>query len=290
MALYLDDPKTPNAYALFFSPNLKSWTRLCTVDVPGASECPDFFELPIDNDPKNTKWVFWGASNDYVLGSFDGKEFKREAGPFKSHWGANRYAAQTYSDIPASDGRRIQLAWMSGGKYPGMPFNQQFTFPAALTLRTFPEGVRLCTQTIRELDSLHNSRFSWKGTLEPKANPLSAAHGELFDIRLAVEPGKASSIGLNVRGVPIKYDVREGKLTCLGKSAPVGLSEGRLTLQVLVDRSSIEIFAADGRVNMAFCFLPADDNKTLSIFAEGGAAEVRSLDVWDLKSIYYGEQ
>jgi len=286
MALYLDDAKTPNAYALFSSPNLKEWTRLCTVEVPGATECPDFFELPVDGDPKKTKWVFWGASNDYVLGSFDGKEFKREAGPFKSHWGANRYAAQTFSDIPVADGRRIQLAWMSGGKYPGMPFNQQFTFPAALTLRTFPEGVRLCTQPIRELDSLHKGRFSWKGTLEPNASPLNGARGELFEIRLVVEPSKASSIGLTIRGMPIKYDVREGTLTCLDKSAPIGLTGGRLALQVLVDRASIEIFTTDGRVNMAFCFLPADDNKTLSIFAEGGAAEVRALDVWDLKSIY----
>jgi fructan beta-fructosidase len=286
MALYLDDAKAPNAYALFSSPNLKEWNRLCIVEIPGATECPDFFELPVDGDPQNTKWVFWGASNDYVLGSFDGKLFKRESGPFKSHWGANRYAAQTYSDIPAADGRRIQLAWMSGGKYPGMPFNQQFTFPTALTLRTFPEGVRLCTQPIRELDSLHKGRFAWKGTLEPRANPLNALRGELFDIRLAIAPEKATSIGLTIRGVPIKYDVREGTLTCLGKSAAVGLAKGRLTLQVLVDRSSIEIFAADGRVTMAFCFLPADENKTLGVFAEGSAAEVRSLDVWDVKSIY----
>ena len=209
-----------------------------------------------------------------------------EPGRFKRHWGANDYAAQTYSDIPAADGRRIQIAWMAGGKYPGMPFNQQMSFPAALTLRTFPEGVRLCTQPVREIDSLHEDRFAWKGTLEPGADPLDALRGELFDIRLVVEPGKASRIGLNIRGVPIKYDVRAKTLTCLGKSAPVGLTEGRLTLQVLVDRSSIEIFAADGRVNMAFCFLPADEDKTLSIHAEGGAVEVRSLEVWDLKSIY----
>jgi fructan beta-fructosidase len=286
MALYLDDAKTPNAYALFSSPNLKEWTRLCSVEIPGATECPDFFELPVDGDPKNSKWVFWGASNDYVLGSFDGKEFKREAGPFKSHWGANRYAAQTYSDIPASDGRRIQLAWMSGGKYPGMPFNQQFTFPTTLTLRTFPEGVRLCTLPIRELDTLHKARFSWNGTLEPSANPLKAIRGELFDIRLTIEPAKASAAGFVIRGVPIKYDVREGTLTCLGKNAPVGLTKGRLELQILVDRASIEIFTADGRVNMAFCFLPADDDKTISVYAAGGAAEIRSLDVWDLKSIY----
>lgn len=286
MALYLDDAKAPNDYALLSSPNLKDWTRLCTVEVPGNTECPDFFELPVDGDPKNTKWVFWGASNDYLLGSFDGAEFKKEAGPFKSHWGENRYAAQTYSDIPASDGRRIQIAWMSGGKYPGMPFSQQMTFPTSLTLRTFPEGVRLCTLPIKEIDSLHGRHFAWNGTLGREENPLKMIRGELFDIRLSIEPAKAAAVGLVVRGVPLRYDAAERKLACLGKSAPVELSGGRLTLQVLVDRSSIEIFTADGRVNLAFCFLPRADDKTLALRAEGGAAEVRSLDVWDLKSVY----
>jgi fructan beta-fructosidase len=286
MALYLDDAKASNDYALFSSPNLKDWMRLGTVRIPGDTECPDFFELPVDGDAKNSKWVFWGAANDYRLGSFDGAEYKPEAGPFKSHWGAHRYAAQTYSGIPASDGRRIQLAWMSGGKYPGMPFNQQLTFPTELTLRTFPEGVRLCTLPIREIDRLHGRHFSWKGKLQPGSNPLQASQGELFDIRLTIEPAQAAEAGIIVRGVPIRYNATAGTLTCLEKSAPVALNGGILTLQVLVDRASIEIFAAEGRVNMAFCFLPPEENKSLAVYAAGGEANIRALDVWDLKSIY----
>ncbi len=96
MALFLDG----NSYALFGSPNLKDWTRLCDVPVPGGGECPDFFPLPVDGDRKNVKWVFWAANNSYLLGSFDGTTFKREAGPLTGHWGKNRYAAQTFSDIP----------------------------------------------------------------------------------------------------------------------------------------------------------------------------------------------
>jgi fructan beta-fructosidase len=286
MALYLDDAKVPNDYALFASPNLKEWARLCTVTLPGDTECPDFFPLAVDGNPKNIKWVFWGGANDYLVGSFDGQVFKPESGPLKSHWGANRYAAQTYSDIPASDGRRIQLAWMQGGKYPGMPFNQQMTFPAELTLRAFPEGLRLCARPVREIESLWDTRFEWSGTLEPGADPLRTVNGDLFDIRLSLEPAKAAAAGLVVRGVPIRYDVISGMLSCLDKSAPVGLSGGRLDLRILVDRSSIEIFAADGRVSMAFCFLPPDTDKSLSLFAQGGAATVRGLDVWKLKSIY----
>jgi fructan beta-fructosidase len=286
MALYLDNPDKKNDYGLFSSPNLKDWTQLCTITVPGATECPDIFELPIDDDAKNTKWVFWGASNNYLLGTFDGKTFKSESDSLQMHFGGNRYAAQTFSDIPSSDGRRIQIAWMAGGKYPGMPFNQQFAFPVSLTLRTFPEGVRLCSLPIKEIDSLHDKHFGWNGQLKPNDNPLANANGELFDIRLDIEPAAASEVGMTIRGLPIQYNVKEKTLTCDGKSAQVDLANGHLVLQILVDRSSIEIFAADGRVNMDYCFLPPADNKTLSVWAKDGEAKVHALDTWELHSIW----
>lgn len=285
MILYLDDDKAKNDYILLSSPNLKQWTKLCVVSLPGATECPDFFELPVDGDATKTKWVFWCANNSYCLGQFDGTTFTAETDMLQTHWGTNRYAAQTFSDIPASEGRRIQIAWMNGGKYPDMPFNQQMSFPATLTLRSFPDGVRLCSRPVKEIDNLHGKQCTWSNlTLKPGDNPLAAMTGELFDIRLDVAPGTASEVGLNVRGTPIRYDVKEGKLSCLGTSAPVELCDGRLQLHILIDRSSIEIFTADGRANMAYCFLPPSNNKTLTLTAQGGEAVIRSLNVWELNS------
>ena len=282
MALYLEK----NDYALFGSPNLKEWTRLGGLAFPGNAECPDFFELPVDGDAKNTQWVFWGANNTYLLGSFDGKAFRQESGPYQSHWGEHRYAAQTFNDMPAADGRRIQIAWMAVGDFTGMPFNQQMSVPVVLSLRTFPEGVRICTLPVKELDTLHGKRHAWKGLLRPGDNPLAEVGGDLFDIRLAVEPGKASEVGLKIRGVDVQYRVREKTLSCMGKSAPVELVDGRLTIQALVDRTSIELFAADGRVNMAYCFRPAEQDKGLTVYAKDGDASVQSLDVWELKSTW----
>jgi sucrose-6-phosphate hydrolase SacC (GH32 family) len=283
MALFLDG----NTYALFSSPNLKEWTRLCDVAMPGSGECPDFFELPIDGDARNTKWVFWGANNNYLLGTFDGRTFTKEAGPLQSHWGKHRYAAQTFSDVPAADGRRMQIAWMNGGQYPGMPFNQQMSLPVTLTLRTFPEGVRLCTLPVKELDKLHGNHRAWSDlALKPGEKALDGLSGDLFDIRLDIEPQNAAEVGLKVRGTPIQYNVKEKKLSCLGTSAPVELVNGRLAFRVLVDRSSIEIFAADGRINMAYCFLPPEGDKSLAVFSQSGEAKVRSLDVWELTSTW----
>ena len=283
MALFLDG----NTYALFGSPNLKDWTKLGDVPVPGGGECPDFFPLPVDGDGKNVKWVFWAANNSYLLGRFDGTTFRKEAGPLQSHWGQNRYAAQTYSDIPASDGRRIQIAWMSGGAYPGMPFNQQMSFPVTLDLRTFADGVRLCTWPVKEIENLHGQRHAWSDiALRPGDNPLAGIPGELFDIRLKMELGGATAVGLTVRDIPIRYDCKAKRLTCLGAAAPVEPAAGKIRLQVLLDRSSLEIFTGQGRVNMAYCITPLAEKRSLAVFAAGGQATVRSLEVWELRSTW----
>jgi sucrose-6-phosphate hydrolase SacC (GH32 family) len=283
MALFLDG----NRYALFGSSNLKDWTKLCEVPVPGAGECPDFFPLPVDGKPDNVKWVFWAANNSYLLGSFDGTTFRKEAGPLASHWGKNRYASQTYSGILPSDGRRIQIAWMAGGAYPGMPFNQQMSFPVTLSLRTFADGVRLCAVPVKEIETLRGRRHWLAGmTPKPGENPLAGVEGELFDLRAEIEMGGASSVGLSIRGTPIRYDCKTKQLACLGTSAPLEPAAGKIAIRVLVDRSSLEIFSGEGRINMAYCILPPAENKRLAVFAEGGRATLRSLEAWELKSIW----
>ena len=145
MALYLDGSR----YVLCGSPNLLQWNHLCDLDLPGVSECPDLFELPVDGNPDDTRWVYWGASGGYLLGHFEGAVYVPETEVLHAEQGHNGYAAQTWSDVPADDGRRLQISWMRGGKYPAMPFNQQMSFPVELTLRSTPGDSplsRACTR------------------------------------------------------------------------------------------------------------------------------------------------
>ena len=60
----------------------------------------------------------------------------------------------------------------------------------------------------------------------------------------------------------------------------------RLSLVVLVDRSSIEVFANEGEVALAVGILPQDDNRSLEIFAAGGSAKIERLLVYALRSIW----
>ncbi|NLX21232.1 MAG: glycoside hydrolase family 32 protein [Phycisphaerae bacterium] len=283
MALFMDG----NTFALFNSPDLKQWNRLHDINMPDSSECPDFFEMPVTGEPGSRKWVLTAANGRYFVGTFDGQRFTPETGPHPSDLGANFYAVQTYSDIPPTDDRRIQIAWMAGAKYPDMPFNQQMSFPCELTLHRSPEGLRLRRQPVREIERLYTPPHNLASqTLHPGQNPLADLQGDLFDIQAQWNPQEAETCGFVIRGERVTYDVKQHQLTCLGRSAELQPIEGKIELRILVDRSSIEIFANAGRVSMSSCFLPKPEDHSLAAFATGGPVQMTSLRVHRLRSAW----
>ena len=252
MALYLDKRDETHYHALFASSDLRSWAKLSEVAMSaGMGECPDFFELPLDGDQANRKWVFSQASGHYLIGSFDGATFQPKVGPLC--WQANEsvaYAAQTFSDIPAEDGRLIQIAWLRQ-ELPGMPFNQMMTFPVELTLRTTGGGPRLFVNPVKEIEVLHDRSHVWENeTLVDGGESLLAdTSGDLFRIRGEIEIGDAEEVGFVIRGLPVLYSATKREITCgkaVGALRPV---EGRVRLEVLVDRALVELFGNDGEID-----------------------------------------
>ena len=282
MALFLDG----NTYALFSSPDLKQWERLCAVEVPDTSECPEFFEIALDGNKQDTRWVFYGGNGHYLVGRFDGKTFTPESGPHPLHHGNCFYASQTFTDIPPEDGRRILIAWGTVGM-PGMPFNQMMSFPVELTLRTTPEGPRLFVVPAREVEKLHGRAHTWKdAALKEGDNLLAGVTGDLFDLRADITLGDAQQVGFVVRGTPVTYDVPHQTLSCRGSSATLKPVNGTVRLQLLVDRTSLEVFGNGGAAYLPRGVIPPEANKSLEVFTKGGSATVNSLEVYELQSAW----
>jgi fructan beta-fructosidase len=290
MALYLDE----HDYGFYASPDLKQWTHLHDMTVPGCAECPDFFEMPVEGEPGERRWVWTAANGHYLIGEFDGQRFTPEtasgvAGPHFLDHGANFYAVQTYSDAPgdAPDGRRgIQLAWMAGGQYPGMPFNQQMSFPCELRLARTAEGLRLRRYPVAEIELLWaRSEVVTAVRLADGAEQRIGA-GELLDIEAEIEVGDAAEVGLRVRGETVAYRVAEQEVVSLGHSAPLPLAAGRVTLRVLADRTSIEVFGNDGAASLTSCFLADPAQTEVGAYADGGTGQLVSLKIHELRSAW----
>jgi fructan beta-fructosidase len=283
MAMF-DEKDKSRGIAFYTSPDLKNWTFQSRID--GYFECPEIFEMPVDGDKTRTKWVVYAADGNYSIGRFDGKTFTTESGKHQGNYGNCFYASQTFNHIPPEDGRRIQIGW---GKIatPAMPFNQCMLFPCELTLRTTDEGIRMFCNPVREIENTHAKKHAWKDVvLRPDENPLAGISGDLFHIRARFKPGDAKEVGFVIRGIPVVYDVGKQELSCLKKSAPLKLADGAVRLEILVDRTSIEIFANDGRVYMPIGVIPADDDRSLRVLSTGGDARAEALEVFDLRSAW----
>ncbi|MCH9021466.1 MAG: GH32 C-terminal domain-containing protein, partial [Planctomycetes bacterium] len=276
MALYSNIDKK-RTIAFYTSPNLKDWTYQS--NVPGFYECPEIFELPVDGDEAKTQWVLYGADGNYMIGSFDGKTFIPDGDKIRFHTGNCFYASQTFNNIPAEDGRRIQIAW---GRIatPGMPFNQCMLFPVVLTLRTTEEGIRMFTEPIAEIEIIHGKQYAWNNEiLTPGKNPLSEITGELFHIRGLFDVGSAAQMGFLIRGTQVLFDAEKSQLSCNGKTATLKPKNGKITLEILVDRNSIEIFGNKGRVYMPIGQILPENNKTLALFSKGGHVKIDLLEI-----------
>ena len=280
MALYLDDREM----GFFTSKDLKSWEYQSKIKC--FHECPELFALPVDGDKDNEKWILYGGSGEYLVGHFDGKEFKSETDTIRFHYGNCFYASQTFTNIPKSDGRRVQIAWGRVAT-PGMPFNQMMLFPVTLTLHTTEEGIRMFAEPIREIENLHRHKNQWKKkTLKPEDNLLSGLSAELIHIRSDLQLAGAEEIGFIIRDIPVVYDVNKQELSCLKNKASLKPKDGRIHLELLADRTSIEIFGNDGRVYMPVGVILADNSKSLEIFTKGGNIEVESLEIYELNSAW----
>jgi len=276
-----------DAFSIFSSQNLKEWKFESEAAFPTAHECPELFELPVDNNPQDTRWILWSASGNHLIGRFDGHTFSAESEVLRSEWGRNCYAGQTWNNVP--DGRRIFIGWMNsdGSAYRDMPFNQQMTVPREFRLKTTEDGLRLFAWPVKELEQLRREKLVVHNfQLEEGQPPREFSVGELLDIEMTIKPGEAEAITLDIRGVPLVYRPKEGVLECQGARVEGMPKTDLFNVRVLVDRTSLEVFALDGRYVMSFCWPFDAGNKTLQVRAEGGKADVVSLNVHELASIW----
>jgi fructan beta-fructosidase len=281
MAVY--DEAEGRAIAFYSSADLKQW-RLES-RLPGFYECPELLELPIDGGPRK-RWVVFAADGEYVLGSFDGRAFRPDHEGKHRLWYGDFYASQVYSDAP--DGRRVQIGWARGNEYPGMPFNQGMTVPVDLSLRQTRDGPRLFAEPVPELVSLRaDHRARPAAELRSGDNALAGLEADVFEIDTLLELGEDAAVTLAFGGFKVGLDAERQVLRCGWVEAPLVLDgENRMRLRILVDRGSVEVFAAHGRVAVSEGVLLPPGDKPLTLFVARGKARLASFDLWTLESIW----
>jgi len=272
-----------DGHSIYTSKNLKEWNY--ESHTTGFWECPDLFELPIDGDKGKTKWVMYGASNTYMLGSFDGKKFTPESGKHQYTTGTI-YAAQTYSNIPEADGRRIQVGWGRVAQ-PGMPFNNMMLLPTELTLHTTKNGVRMFSNPVKETEQLFEPVKQWKDLKSDDANQKLKEFykADRLRIKTTIKLSHATEAGFNLFGQRIiGYDMNFNTINGVFYS-PENMTSMELTADIYIDRTSIEVFIDGGAYSYSMERKPFADNKE-GLHFWGNNIEIKNLEVFSARSIW----
>lgn len=297
--------------ALYRSADLIRWTYLgIAAESDGTQgfmwECPDLFCLREKHvlvlspmgvaGEHNAKAVGVVGHFDYSTGRFV-QEHTRvlDVGP-------SLYAPQTLVD---DQGRRILIGWMEkwGASMPTKQFGWAGAMSIPRVVSLLPDNT-ISLQPAPELTRLRREHRRWEEmTIEP--GPDHVVHGlkgdtleiiAVFDLSAC----SAGRFGIKVRcaedgheGTVVAYTRSGSRLEVdrdLSGSGDGGTHGGllalsgtdQLHLRLFLDRSSLEVFGNDGRVNITQRIYPSPSSLGIGLFSEGGSVRLISLDAWKL--------
>lgn len=272
-----------DGHSIYTSNNLKYWTY--SSHVTGFWECPELFELPVDGNPDNTMWVMYGASGTYMLGDFDGYTFTPRSGKHVFTAGTG-YAAQTFNNIPASDGRRIQIGWSRIG-HPGMNFNGMMLMPVELKLQTTKEGPRLVSNPVSEIEAICESKGKWSGLTQQEAEDILRGFSGFEDglrvkVTFALSHATDASLSLADQRL-VDYDMNGTRLNGYFYS-PQDPTSMELTTDIWIDRTSAEVFVDGGVFSYS---MPRDLPANPAPFSiRGNNLKIKELEIYTIPSIW----
>ncbi|MEK4517001.1 PfkB family carbohydrate kinase [Paenibacillus sp. FSL H8-0122] len=293
----------------------------------GVWECPDLFELTIDGFNQK-KWILIvsigdnpdcpeGSKTQYFIGSFDGREFVNENTPDTVLWldeGRDNYAAVSWSDIPDEDGRRIIIGWMNNWRYanqtPTASWRGAMTLPRVLSLARTNGTVILTQMPVREIEELRKESLSWSDVTVTRETPfIHMTNDDLLEIEVNIDIRSAEEVHIQLDSsgqseTIIGYDPQrewlfidrsKSGLTDFNPSfackhgARLVSENGTIKLRIWVDRSVVEVFANDGILALTDQIFPDEPIDNVRISTEAGSAELNSLYIHTLHSIYKPE-
>ena len=257
---------------IYSSKNLKDWKYESSFgegygNHGGVWECPDLLKM-------GDKWVlicninpggpFGGSATQYFVGSFDGHKFTCESKPEVTKWmdyGKDHYATVSFSNAP--DGRIVVLPWMSNWQYANQVPTQQFRsangLPRDLGLYSYNGEDYVSVKPSPEVFAAFEKKPS--GRLQP------AAYIEVTNIKsnasivLSNDKGERVTMVYDGKNATFSMDRTESGVTDFHsdfKAKTVAPTNGIIkSMQIFIDRCSIEAFDTEGKVAMTNLVFPS---------------------------------
>jgi len=258
-----------------------------------------------------------GSATQYFTGNFDGHHFMSDNE--KTRWidyGKDNYAGVTFSGIPENDGRCISIGWMSNWQYatsvPTKPWRSAMTFPRQLNLEKGRDEYNIISNPIDEIEQLRERKI----TLNPfiasgnkdltKEVPFGLSPIEIiadfslpqtgfaneFGFELTNSKGENIIVGYSNQTNKFKIDrLNSGKNDFSKDFSGIQYSgelkpEKIISMHIIIDLASIELFGQSGRVAMTDIFFPNEVFNCLRAYCKGGSVKCDRVTIYKLNNIW----
>lgn len=257
-----------------------------------------------------------GSGTQYFVGDFDGQkftldtDFKQQLQQDSAVWldyGRDNYAGVTWSNIPKKDGRKLFIGWMSNWEYardvPTETWRSAMTIPRELKLKKNEKEFVLSSAPVTEL-SKYVSKTIVKETLtvNNQKTIITKSEIDLSRVRIQLEMNHLKSdkydftfqnsfgdrLSFGIDNIKKQYYLNRqnsGKVTFSDKfantisKAPIKNPSNMLKIEVLVDKTSIEVFYNDGETIMTEIFFPNEPFEAFSINTSDAALILENIKI-----------
>ncbi len=299
------------------SSNIRDWKKISEFrfnDNPplGVWECPDLFKLHVEGS-KEQKWVLiishggesapnGGSGTRYFIGDFDGTTFTtNQKTSLWLDYGTDNYAGVTYNNSP--NNKRIFMGWMNNWSYamtiPTDFWRGTMTLPRELSIYKQNGQYYLRSKLIDGFDELTTEvqknkisgelpyKFSYEN-LQQSEISFNAEIKESLKIALSNSKGekymiaydKASGLFTTDRSGSGQVNFNENFLKSSFQTMNIGVKV-TISIKIVLDASSIEIFINDGEYVMTNQIFP---NEKYTHFEMLQSADLK-IENFNLKEI-----
>ena len=287
-------------FASDFGPGVGSQT--------GVWECPDLFPIRDDRSGDLHYALLvsvqagapnGGTGTSYFVGNFDGKTFTPTVGHRKPLWldyGTDNYAFVTFSNGPTSENRRLGIGWMSNWQYaqkvPTSAWRSAMTAARVLTLHDSEDGLLLKSSIVPDYMKIRErkARFNRLSDLVPTdlfrtlgdwaTDPLEISiatpNGETPDFYIELASSKKDTVSFGYDSKSAEYFIDRSKIKSQdwSESFAARHTAARKTwtkdpfLNILLDRSSIELMGDNGFTPMTDIYFLGGDLTSMKLYGE----------------------
>jgi len=284
---------------------------LFPVQVQGSSEIKWVLLISVVNLGSDADRL--ATATQYFIGDFDGNTFTTSQKDVRwIDFGKDNYAGVTYSNVPG--GRKIFQAWMQSHQYGGLVEQKitkewagAATFPREVKILKMDREYRLAFEPVKELLTIYGPLKSLKNlSIKDSLNLTEKLNIKPFPIELKLRLENRNlpeKFGILLRNkykeeVRITYDRTIGQLSVDRTKSTAIKFHDRFSAEqkakyhpngkniewtLLLDKASLELFAADGTLVFTETFYPTRAYDQLAIFSEGGILDIQQINIRPLE-------